>query len=232
MPTNRRRARRNTAVASLIHGGNRDTKENRHVVLAPQPLHATRPHVTSSFTRRGGFLDARLWVWTALWRPGRAGHDVGCVGQRRACESAVMYGANHDAVNGTGNEDLRTVASNPTRSVKLGSSGDPGNGRDHIRSERHARAVIVSSTVYGHSGGNIPSVMLGSRRDATGNMFMIGTGRERWPTVRVADLAGLFRRVPGRRTQIQPPPALRTDESRPTTRSTTGTPDPIVLPAG
>jgi hypothetical protein len=83
--------------------------------------------------------------------------------------------------------------------VKLGSSGDRGNGRDHIRSERHARAVIVSSAVYGHSGGNIPSVMLGSRRDATGNMIMIGTGRERWPTVRVADLADVFRRVPGRR---------------------------------
>jgi hypothetical protein len=59
--------------------------------------------------------------------------------------------------------------------------------------------VIVSSAVYGHSGGNIPSVMLGSRRDATANMFMIGTGRERWPTVRVADLADVFRRVPGRR---------------------------------
>jgi hypothetical protein len=59
--------------------------------------------------------------------------------------------------------------------------------------------VIVSSAVYGHSGGNIPSVMLGSPRDATSNMIMIGTGRERWPTVRVADLADVFRRVPGRR---------------------------------
>jgi hypothetical protein len=57
-------------------------------------------------------------------------------------------------------------------------------------------AVIVSSAVYGHSGGNIPSVMLSSPRDATGNMIMIGTGRERWPTVRVADLADVFRRVP------------------------------------
>jgi hypothetical protein len=36
--------------------------------------------------------------------------------------------------------------------------------------------VIVSSAAYGHSGGNIPSVMLGSPRDATGNMIMIGPG--------------------------------------------------------
>jgi hypothetical protein len=54
------------------------------------------------FIRRGGFLDARLWVWAgSLSRARRrAGHDVGCVGQKRACESAVMYRADHDAVNG------------------------------------------------------------------------------------------------------------------------------------
>jgi hypothetical protein len=59
--------------------------------------------------------------------------------------------------------------------------------------------VIVSSAVYGHGGGSIPSILLGSPRDATGNMIMIGTGREHWPTVHVADLADVFRRVPGRR---------------------------------
>ena len=54
-------------------------------------------------------------------------------------------------------------------------------------------AVIVSSAVYGNSGGNIPTI-LPSPRDATGNMIMIDTGREHWPTVQVADV---FRRVLG-----------------------------------
>jgi len=52
-------------------------------------------------------------------------------------------------------------------------------------------AVIVSSAVYGNSGGNIPSI-LPSPRDATGNMIMIGTGREHWPTVHVAYLEPSF----------------------------------------
>jgi nucleoside-diphosphate-sugar epimerase len=56
-------------------------------------------------------------------------------------------------------------------------------------------AVIVSSAVYGDSGGDIPSLLLGSPRDAAGNMIMIGSGRQHWPSVHVADLADVFRRV-------------------------------------
>jgi nucleoside-diphosphate-sugar epimerase len=56
-------------------------------------------------------------------------------------------------------------------------------------------AVIVSSAVYGDGGGDIPGLLLGSPRDAVGNLIMIGDGSQRWPTVHVADLADVFRRV-------------------------------------
>ena len=56
-------------------------------------------------------------------------------------------------------------------------------------------AVLVSGTAYGDGGGGIPGVLLGSPRDDTGNLIMIGTGRQHWVTVHVADLADAFRRV-------------------------------------
>ena len=56
-------------------------------------------------------------------------------------------------------------------------------------------AVIVSSAVYGDGGGDIPGLLLGSPRDAAGNMIMIGSGRQHWPSVHVADLADVFVRV-------------------------------------
>jgi nucleoside-diphosphate-sugar epimerase len=56
-------------------------------------------------------------------------------------------------------------------------------------------AVIVSSAVYGDGGGDIPGLLLNPPRDAAGNMIMIGSGRQHWPSVHVADLADVFRRV-------------------------------------
>jgi nucleoside-diphosphate-sugar epimerase len=56
-------------------------------------------------------------------------------------------------------------------------------------------AVIVSSVAYGDGGGGIPGLLLGSPRDDTGNLIMLGTGQQHWPTVHVADLADVFRRV-------------------------------------
>ncbi len=56
-------------------------------------------------------------------------------------------------------------------------------------------AVIVSSVAYGDGGGVIPRLLLGSPRDDQGNLIMLGSGRQHWPTVHVADLADLFRRV-------------------------------------
>ncbi|TMM42440.1 MAG: NAD-dependent epimerase/dehydratase family protein [Actinobacteria bacterium] len=55
--------------------------------------------------------------------------------------------------------------------------------------------VIVSSVAYGDGGGAIPGLLLGSPRDDAGNLIMLGTGQQHWPTVHVADLANAFRRA-------------------------------------
>jgi nucleoside-diphosphate-sugar epimerase len=55
--------------------------------------------------------------------------------------------------------------------------------------------VVVSSTAYGDGGGGLPGLLLGSPRDDEGNLIMLGTGRQHWSTVHVADLADFFRRV-------------------------------------
>jgi nucleoside-diphosphate-sugar epimerase len=55
--------------------------------------------------------------------------------------------------------------------------------------------VVVSGAAYGDGGGGLPGILLGSPRDAAGNLIMLGTGRQHWPTVHVADLADVFRRV-------------------------------------
>ncbi len=55
--------------------------------------------------------------------------------------------------------------------------------------------VIVSSTAYGDGGGGIPGIVLNSPRDDDGNLIMLGTGRQHWSTIHVADLARFFRQV-------------------------------------
>ena len=55
--------------------------------------------------------------------------------------------------------------------------------------------VIVSSVAYGDGGGALPGILLGSPRDDDGNLIMLGTGRQHWSTVHVADLANFFRLV-------------------------------------
>jgi nucleoside-diphosphate-sugar epimerase len=55
--------------------------------------------------------------------------------------------------------------------------------------------VIVSGVAYGDGGGGVPGVLLGSPRDEAGNLIMLGTGRQHWATVHVADLANFFLRV-------------------------------------
>jgi nucleoside-diphosphate-sugar epimerase len=54
---------------------------------------------------------------------------------------------------------------------------------------------LRTSTAYGDGGGGIPGVLLGSPRDAAGNLIMLGTGRQHWSTVHVADLVDFFRRA-------------------------------------
>ncbi len=55
--------------------------------------------------------------------------------------------------------------------------------------------VIVAGVAYGDGGGGVPGLLLGSPRDDAGNLVMLGTGRQRWSTVHVADLANAFRLV-------------------------------------
>jgi nucleoside-diphosphate-sugar epimerase len=55
--------------------------------------------------------------------------------------------------------------------------------------------VIVSGTAYGDGGGGMPGLILGSPKDETGNLIMLGTGQQHWVTVHVADLADFFRRA-------------------------------------
>jgi nucleoside-diphosphate-sugar epimerase len=68
--------------------------------------------------------------------------------------------------------------------------------QDRVLDETGMRGVvIVSGTAYGDGGGAIPGALLGSPRDDSGNLIMLGTGQQRWATVHVADLADFFRRV-------------------------------------
>jgi nucleoside-diphosphate-sugar epimerase len=55
--------------------------------------------------------------------------------------------------------------------------------------------VIVSGVAYGDGGGGVPGLVLGSPRDDAGNLIMLGTGKQHWSTVHVADIADFFRRV-------------------------------------
>jgi len=58
------------------------------------------------------------------------------------------------------------------------------------------RAVLIAPGVaYGDGGGGIPGLLLGSPRDDAGNLIMLGSGRQHWSVVHVADLANFFRLV-------------------------------------
>jgi len=55
--------------------------------------------------------------------------------------------------------------------------------------------VIAPGVAYGDGGGGVPGLLLGSPRDDAGNLIMLGSGRQHWATVHVADLADFFRRA-------------------------------------
>ncbi len=82
----------------------------------------------------------------------------------------------------------------PVNAPALVAWKDPLNRR--VLAETGMRgAVIVAAVAYGDGGGGVPGVLLGSPRDDAGKLVMIGTGRQHWPTVHVADLANAFRLV-------------------------------------
>jgi nucleoside-diphosphate-sugar epimerase len=67
---------------------------------------------------------------------------------------------------------------------------------ERVLSAQDMRGVVITSGVaYGDGGGGVPGVLLGSPRDDSGHLIMLGRGRQRWDTVHVADLADFFRRV-------------------------------------
>ena len=55
--------------------------------------------------------------------------------------------------------------------------------------------VIAPGVAFGDGGGGVPGLLLGSPRDDAGNLIMLGTGQQHWPSVHVADLADFFRRA-------------------------------------
>jgi len=65
-----------------------------------------------------------------------------------------------------------------------------------VLSANGIRVVVpISGVAYGDGGGGIPRLLLGSPRDNAGNLVMLGTGQQHWPTVHAADLADFFRRA-------------------------------------
>ena len=88
-------------------------------------------------------------------------------------------------------------------------------------------AVIVSSTASDDGGGGIPALLLGSPRDDTGNLIMIGTGQQHSSTVYVADLAtssGAYWKA----TRHGATTSWATDETRPSRNSLS---QPLTRPA-
>jgi nucleoside-diphosphate-sugar epimerase len=94
-----------------------------------------------------------------------------------------IYGANVAISEGSSLDPPAMVAWKPPIEDRvLGASGVRG-------------VVIVSGVAYGDGGGGIPGLLLSSPRDDDGNLIMLGTGQQHWPTVHVADLAAFFRHV-------------------------------------
>jgi hypothetical protein len=70
--------------------------------------------------------------------------------------------------------------------------------------------VVVASLAYGDGGGGIPGLLLGSPRDARGNLIMLGTGQQHWSVLTLPKA----RRVCPPRLAPATPPTDRTDVVR------------------
>lgn len=67
---------------------------------------------------------------------------------------------------------------------------------ERVLEARDMRGIVIDpGGAYGDAGGGVPGVLLGSPRDDAGNLIMLGTGRQHWATVHVADLADFYRRA-------------------------------------
>jgi nucleoside-diphosphate-sugar epimerase len=67
---------------------------------------------------------------------------------------------------------------------------------DRVLDASQMRGVVITAGVaYGDGGGAVPRLLLGSPRDDAGYLTMLGTGRQHWATVHVADIADVFCRA-------------------------------------
>ena len=120
-------------------------------------------------------------------------------------DSAVVDAA-IEAFDGTGKPYLHITGawvyganpSSPRSPRSMRRRWSPGRNRSlSVPSMRAGmRGVVIAPGVaYGDGGGGVPGLLLGSPRDDAGNLIMLGTGRQHWATVHVADLADFFRRA-------------------------------------
>ena len=128
-----------------------------------------------------GMPPARTWI--PRWSTRRSRHSMGQV-------SPISISA-------AGGSTVRTRAiteDSPLDAPAMVSWREPIERR--VLDAGGMRGVVITSGVaYGDGGGGVPGVLLGSPRDPAGNLIMLGTGKQHWSTVHVADLADFFRRV-------------------------------------
>jgi nucleoside-diphosphate-sugar epimerase len=93
---------------------------------------------------------------------------------------------------GTSNTSIREDS--PVNAPPLVAWKEPIQERE-VNASGMRGVVVVSSTAYGDGGGAIPGALLASPKDDAGNLIMLGSGRQHWSTVHVADLADFFRRA-------------------------------------
>jgi nucleoside-diphosphate-sugar epimerase len=91
-------------------------------------------------------------------------------------------------------DNLSVIEESPFKAPGMVAWKEPIERR--LLSASGIRGVVpLSSVAYGDGGGGVPGVLLGSPRDEEGNLIMLGTGRQHWSIVHVADIADFFRRA-------------------------------------
>ncbi len=163
-------------------------------------------HEVTALTRDVVDLHDRPAV-AALLRESDGAIHVASPGDASSADlEAAVIDAALDAFEGTGKPYLHITGvwiyganafiheESPIAAPALVAWRDPLNRRV-LAGKGMRGVVIVSALAYGDGGGGVPGLLLGSPRDDAADLIMIGTGRQRWPTVHVADLANAFRRV-------------------------------------
>ena len=152
-----------------------DLKDRRAVVSALSDadgaIHTASPGDETSADLDSGVVDAAIEAFDGTGKPYL--HITG----------AWVYGANPSITEKSPIDAPAMVAWKEPIAQRALDAGD-------------MRGVVIAPGVaYGDGGGGVPGLLLGSPRDDAGNLIMLGTGRQHWATVHVADLADVFRRA-------------------------------------